>query len=893
MVDNILRVKEFNKFYVCLMREAPRDYEPWLFPCSKNGKNPDPLAIMNLAPEKSPCCSADWVKRQTIEEQEVKSKSKPQWRCDKCEKTKGSWHSSYARMSRNQCVKHIEQGYNIGFSARKDDPIILGDIDEAKNMEQMPKDTLTQTSRKRSGGHFIGWDKNGSAKLNIGTDFGELRSDNQYVLCSGSFCPYNFDNKKDKEAFDNLPKEAREDKLIGYYTVKNEVVPRELSFEDLPQFFKDEKKNNDVSDNEIAQKEEKKINEDKEGKYSELLKLKMSDIVDDVGANKRTGHPLHESDTDANFSLSKDGNLCHCWRHLVSLNPTQYLCVHAEYSNCKDAGTPHDSAVKNGKARRRFSKLKGDKKALEVAYNEAIKLELIKKYKSKKKDGKVKLEDVNETSCIIDEEKKIIVEEVYDEKLGCRFCVYNHNNKTKEYVKTYIHNGVKYYPIVAEELTKGAVILPTEAINYGTDKELDKAILTFATKWLDVKPETMKFGIWNVKVSYVYEAFHTLNYLRTQGDTGTGKTRFLDTWGHIHYKPIFTTGTTTPAPLFRIIDKWRGTVVMDEADLRKSDESEQIIKILNNGFEKGKFIMRCDQNDAKKLHFFDPFCPKILSTRRSFTDKAVESRCITSISSVTERKDIPLNLNDEFFAEALQLRNKLLMWRFKNFFEIDKNADFDLGDIEPRVKQIVGSYISLFSTDKEQMEGFKEYINNYQQELIIERQSSFDGSIVGAIHKLLNDDVTDFDAKDIIEKGNFEGRNGKAMQPRGLTSYLKSLGFGKSEPIKVDGKTKRCIPINQKHINKIFKRYGYEDTVDTVVTDSSKSNNKLIKTDKPSLEVGGGANRILRVNRNSVTEKQPHKFTPEEFAQAGLSQKEILELAEETQDSKFKIGGKI
>ncbi len=507
----------------------------------------------------------------------------------------------------------------------------------------------------------------------------------------------------------------------------------------------------------------------------------------------------------------------------------------------------------------------------------------IQKYidKDKPKEPKKKKVEVSEISRIIDKENKIIVEQVYDEKNGCRFCVYNHKDGKIKYVKSYTHNGKKYVPIVGEEINKGAVLLPSEAAQYINDKTLDKEILEFANQWLDAPEEIMRFGLWNTKVSYVFENFHTLNYLRAQGDTGTGKTRYLDVWGHLHYKPIFTTGTTTPAPLFRIIDKWRGTIVMDEADLRKSDESEQIIKILNNGFEKGKFIMRCDQQDASKLAFFDPFCPKILSTRRSFTDKATESRCITYITAVTDRKDIPLNLNEEFFERTLQLRNKLLMWRFKNYFEIDKNIDFDLGDIEPRVKQIVGSYISLFSTDEKQMEDFKKYIQTYQEELIVERQSSFDGSIVEAISKLLEKGLIEFDAKDIIEEGKFTDRNGKVMNPRGLSSSLKSLGFKKSEVKKVLGKTKRCIPIEQNHLDKLFKRYGfpsYAVTVVTVVTGTPEDYNSSKKDPNKLDSYGSGGHHMHRNNRNSVTETKPPEFTDEEIAEAGLTKEQLEDL---------------
>ncbi len=43
--------------------------------------------------------------------------------------------------------------------------------------------------------------------------------------------------------------------------------------------------------------------------------------------------------------------------------------------SCGDAGIPHNSKDPNFEGRR-YSKLKGDKKAFEVAYDEAVKLKL-------------------------------------------------------------------------------------------------------------------------------------------------------------------------------------------------------------------------------------------------------------------------------------------------------------------------------------------------------------------------------------------------------------------------------------------------------------------------------------------------------------------------------------
>src|SRR3990172_10372682 len=321
-------IKEFEKFYELLMREAPKGYNPWFFACEPNGKNP----VLGL-----------------------------------------SWHDEKARLTKEQCIEAIKQGFNLGISARKDDPLIIGDIDEEIYLEQLPKDTLTTTSRKRIGAHFFGWNKDGTAKINLPTDSGELRSDNQYVLACGSYVPFNISEKKDKESFEKLPEHIKNDNLLGYYTLKDNNIPKQICFLDVPKFFHDKQRENIESESIVKQREETR--EYPEGKYSELFKLKVSDIVGLIPAKERHGHPLHESDTDSNFSLSKDGSIAHCWRHLVSLNAVQYLCVKAGYSSCVDAGTPHKG--------RGISKIRGDKLALDIAYKEAINLGLIKEYKKK------------------------------------------------------------------------------------------------------------------------------------------------------------------------------------------------------------------------------------------------------------------------------------------------------------------------------------------------------------------------------------------------------------------------------------------------------------------------------------------------------------------------------
>lgn len=323
-------IQEFEKFYDLLMQNAPEDYIPWLFPCKPNRKDPAPSAILKIDSTSN-----------------------------------GSWHHDSARLNKEQCIEHIKQGYNIGISAREDDILIIGDIDDKKYFDQLPKNTLTVTSRKREGWHFFGWNKDDTAKINLPTEYGEMRSDNQYVLSPGSFVPTENNNNQD----------------AGYYTVKDAIQPRLMSFEDLPQFFKDKQRENIETETKIKQKEEFKGYTG--GKYDELFKIKVSDIVGLIPQSKRVSHPLHTSETAANFSLSKDGSLGHCWRHMVSLNAVQYLCVEAGYANCEDAGTPHKG--------RGLSKIKGDSKALEVAYKLAVEKGLIEERKIQEEEYSEKI----------------------------------------------------------------------------------------------------------------------------------------------------------------------------------------------------------------------------------------------------------------------------------------------------------------------------------------------------------------------------------------------------------------------------------------------------------------------------------------------------------------------
>ena len=254
-------------------------------------------------------------------------------------------------------------------------------------------------------------------------------------------------------------------------------------------------------------------------------------------------------------------------------------------------------------------------------------------------------------------------------------------------------SGERLVPYSPENnlLAHKVVLLPSEPEEYGSESELLAEVHAFIHRYVDLPPLFERVSAHYVLFTWVYDAFNELPYLRVRGDYGSGKSRFLLTVGSLCYKPMLVSGASTVSPIFRIIDAFRGTLVIDESDFRESDEKAEIVKILNNGNARGFPVLRAEQNQKKE---FDPraytvFGPKLIATRRAFKDQALESRCLTEeMGQGRLRRDIPLNLPPAFEEEAICLRNKLLLFRFRNLGNPRELGDLLPDTIEPRLRQI-------------------------------------------------------------------------------------------------------------------------------------------------------------------------------------------------------------
>lgn len=397
--------------------------------------------------------------------------------------------------------------------------------------------------------------------------------------------------------------------------------------------------------------------------------------------------------------------------------------------------------------------------------------------------------------------------DLYEQVIGPGFAIYNKDTHRISYQSKKEFPDFTLTPLNSKAVDTGLISLPTEATEYNTTEELLEEIKQFIHDYLDISDEMLQFASYYVLLSWIYDRVNTVCYLRALGDTGSGKTRYLDTIGKLCYKATSISGAATAAPIFRLLEVWKGTLIIDEADFGKSDTYADIIKILNTGFEKGKPVIRCSKDDPNDIEIHRVYGPKLLSSRYSYEDKALESRCLTERMQQTNR-DIPINLNKQFYDRAQTLRNKLLMYRFNNYASINANEyELKIEGIEPRLRQATNSFSMLFKDNEVMKKQFEEFIHVYQADLVEERSTSLEGTVVLAINYYIEKgDEWIYSSKltDFINDGIQNQKDKLNNKKIGLV--LKSLGFNTQQK-RVGGRNVRVLKFDEDLLKNVFTRY--------------------------------------------------------------------------------------
>jgi hypothetical protein len=438
-----------------------------------------------------------------------------------------------------------------------------------------------------------------------------------------------------------------------------------------------------------------------------------------------------------------------------------------------------------------------------------------------------------------------LAEEMWDRKQAPKFHVHYFDGKPSE-KKDKIDLGeidlkgrpIIYVPLNNAAVHKGLVILPSEP-QETTFREVLAKIDSFALKCYDPvgKESYVKLLVRVVVGSWFLDRFvENSQYdiagagkfapiIPIRGPSQSGKNRLAFVLRLLSYRPYFEMSTYRVPSLYRPLDQWQGTLVLDEADFANTNEKSELIHFLNCRAT-GTPISRQDPKNPRITNVFSNFGQTILTQRRMFDDNATESRCLPYYSEVTEKK-LPTVETDAMLKEGLEIQNMLFFLRLQYFKEvkIDKTAWF--GDVsDPR---LVASLLPLMALSKfEPTIGgtIKETIKEIERLKVIEKANSEDGIIVNALWEtglfaqysgMPNNEhyyfqvLAEEDDKEVpkpLTVTSFADQF--KMKPRDLRKILNSLNLcaaGLPRVIKVGSKSSRVIFFDPPKFEKRLKEF--------------------------------------------------------------------------------------
>jgi len=526
--------------------------------------------------------------------------------------------------------------------------------------------------------------------------------------------------------------------------------------------------------------------------------------LDNTSEGLQGANPQHGSTNGNNFCINLEKNTYYCHRHqtggdtlyLIALVNNLVKCEHIQPGYFKANPQIFKKTLKLAKEKYGYTDIKIDTP------------------RDKEKKNDTKDENIIVTSKVI--HKQVLYEQVYNpETRQSEYLGYDNGELIR---KSFIEEShFTYYPIIGEELPQKALLLTKTATEYGSKKDLVKEIQAFIHEYVDIEPEDEEKATYYILLTWIQDKLNTIPYLRVLGDKGSGKSRFEDVVGKLCYKPSKFGGATRAAPIYRIMEKWHGTLVFDEFNLKKSDDSVDIIQILNSGFQKDNKIPRCDKGNNYNVEFFDPYGGKILAQRETTSDVALESRCITILME-DKRGDsdwrIPLITGNTFIEKRDKLREKLLMFRFKNQAEIDPETtphiNFDC-KIQSRIIQSYLPFFVLFNLDEEIAKKFIDNVTKRNTEIVAENEGSWEGRLINFyLEKRLGDNRTNVTSAKLSHLLTSDGFNREHYDTIRIGKRMAALGFKSKYAKELIGSERvsiRKFTISTRRLRKLLQNY--------------------------------------------------------------------------------------
>jgi hypothetical protein len=164
-------------------------------------------------------------------------------------------------------------------------------------------------------------------------------------------------------------------------------------------------------------------------------------------------------------------------------------------------------------------------------------------------------------------------------------------------------------------------------------------------------------------------ATHSPMLLVTSAEMNSGKTTLLGIVRFMVTRPLFIV-EISPAVLYRAIEKWRPTLIVDEADTAFA-QNDELRSVVNSGWTRGMGVPRCHP-DTHEPEIFSTFTPKAIGMKGTNIPDTTLSRSIVidmQRKKPDERADDFEHIDDD---RLKMMRRLLARWAADN---VDALAD--------------------------------------------------------------------------------------------------------------------------------------------------------------------------------------------------------------------------
>lgn len=373
------------------------------------------------------------------------------------------------------------------------------------------------------------------------------------------------------------------------------------------------------------------------------------------------------------------------------------------------------------------------------------------------------------------------------------------------------------------ELAKPIWKLPNRPIEINS-WELYVGIYLFYKKHLVLKEhEYHILTSWTLS-TWLVDEFQSCPYLCLLAPKMSGKTQVFMALTELAYRAA-TVISVTPASLFRAIDLWNITLLVDEAERQittKTETGQALYGCLNGGYKRGVFALRTESEGERFIPTpYEVFGFKAFAATRLF-DETLESRSIV----INMVKALPKSILIDTKEGAI-LRSKLLYWRYEHLGRIKLvMPDTKSGRlIEMYTPLLTIAKIVEDESPKEKQgkitETLKAELNKAEHGLEREDRATFEGEVVQAICEvrdkkgLSEDGAHGIFIKDILEEMGFGDLDGKERRSKTTRIGNALKIFGITTDRYTHGK---AIPLEKENLDKIMeleRRYLFPQTLES------------------------------------------------------------------------------